>query len=82
MKHTLITFLGKGSLSLNAYDEVEYDGFLDEKGNPYRETTRFFGLALCKNVKPDQLIILGTPASMWNVLYDIVRDDRKLISEY
>jgi CRISPR-associated Csx2 family protein len=58
--HSLVTFLGKG----RGYSDTRYrfeDGTVSK-------ATRFFGLALAEHIGPDQLIILGTPGSMWDAL--------------
>lgn len=63
MTHRLITFLGKGRRDQeNGYQQAVYrfpDG--DRK-------TAYFGLALREFLHPDQLIVLGTRGSMWDVL--------------
>ena len=62
MTHTLISFLGKTQKG-GQYQEACYQ-FTDGR----QETTRFFSLALEKHIKPQQMVILGTSGSMWDVL--------------
>lgn len=60
MSHVLVTMLGKAA---NNYREATY---AFEDGN--HRTSRFFGLELCKHIRPDKLVILGTTGSMWDNL--------------
>ena len=64
--HTLISFLGKGRDNLQTgYRQASYRfdaGFLRK--------VPFFGLALTEYLKPDRLVLVGTAASMWDVLFD------------
>ena len=60
MSHKLVTLLGKAS---NNYRQATY-----EFDGSHRRTSRFFGLELCKQINPDELIILGTTGSMWDNL--------------
>lgn len=60
MPHKLVTMLGKASSN---YRQATYE-FEDKS----RRTSRFFGLELCKQVSPDELVILGTTGSMWDNL--------------
>lgn len=68
MKHTLVTFLGRGR---------------DTKETPYRKAnyrfsdgttkeTEFFGLALAEHLQPDAIVILGTRGSQWGALVEHV----------
>lgn len=68
MKHTLVTFLGRGR---------------DTRGAPYRKAnyrfsdgttkdTEFFGLALAEHLQPDAIVILGTRGSQWGALVEHV----------
>ncbi|MBN8447794.1 MAG: TIGR02221 family CRISPR-associated protein [Candidatus Accumulibacter sp.] len=61
---TLISFLGKGD-PRKGYRTATYRFNTDVA---YAET--FFGLALTKFLKPDRLILLGTPSSMWEIFFD------------
>ena len=63
MTQTLISFLGKAQKRDGQYREANY-----EFENGTIETARFFSRALNKVIKPERLIILGTSASMWDVL--------------
>jgi len=60
----LISFLGKKPQG-KSYPPARYDF-----GNGTIRETSFFSLALCEEIKPDRLVILGTAASMWDVLVD------------
>lgn len=64
--HTLVSFLGKGRDNpQTGYREATYrfaDGSTD--------TTAYFGLALARHLAPDQLVLLGTAGSMWDVLVE------------
>lgn len=60
----LITFLGAGSADKRRrYREATYDF-----GNGDVRTTQFFGLSLFEHLQADELVILGTSGSMWDVL--------------
>lgn len=63
MTQTLISFLGKAQKKEGQYRETHY-----EFENGAVETARFFTRALSNVIKPERLIILGTSASMWDVL--------------
>jgi CRISPR-associated Csx2 family protein len=67
MSRILVSFLGRTQRpdQTQGYREVEY---LFADGS--RERTAFFGLALCRHIKPDRLVILGTSGSMWDVLVE------------
>ena len=83
MSHVLITFIGKGDTDTDGLYQHEQYHF-ENDNTPYYETN-FFGLAVLEHLKkksnpppPDKLVILGTPSSMWNALYEIkgeVEDD-------
>ena len=63
-QNVLITFLGAGSKDRQKrYREANY-----QFGDGLVEKTRFFGLSLCKQLKVDRLVILGTSGSIWDVL--------------
>jgi len=66
MTHTLIS-KGDGG----KYRTVNYDF----SGNVI--TTQFFGLGLYEQIQPNQLIILGTSGSMWDVLYEQFADSEQ-----
>lgn len=61
---TLISFLGKGD-PRKGYRTAIYRFTAD-----VAYTERFFGLALSNFLKPDRLILLGTPSSMWEIFFD------------
>jgi CRISPR-associated Csx2 family protein len=62
---TLISFLGKGQADpQTGYRTANYrfdDGF--------SRRVPFFGLALAEYLKPDRLVLVGTPSSMWDVFF-------------
>lgn len=60
MARILVTLLGKAVAN---YKSATY--VFEDKNT---RTSRFFGLELAKQVKPDQLVILGTTGSMWDNL--------------
>jgi len=66
MTHSLISFLGKArKLEGGTYRQANYR--FDDNTTI---TSQFFGLALNDVINPDQLIILGTSGSMWDVFYE------------
>jgi CRISPR-associated Csx2 family protein len=68
VRHTLVTFLGRGREDPRAgYRETTYR-FPD--GTEYR--TNFFGLALAEYLQPDRIVVLGTRGSMWGALVEHV----------
>ena len=68
MKHTLVTFLGRGRDTTAApYQSANYQ-FPDGRGTE----TAFFGLALAEHLKPDAVVILGTRGSQWGALVEHV----------
>ena len=72
MTRTLVTILGKARRRDGdaGYDEATYrfpDG--DE------DRSAFFGLALARHLKPDEIVILGTAGSMWSVLVENLADE-------
>lgn len=71
----LLSFLGKaakqtnstsGSLSFG-YSTLDYK--FDSGGI---RNAKYFGLALCDEIKPDLLVVLGTASSNWDVFFDDV----------
>ena len=68
MKHTLVTFLGRGRNTRETpYRPAKYrfpDGGVKEHA--------FFGLALTERMKPDTVVILGTRGSQWGALVEHV----------
>lgn len=68
MRHTLVTFLGRGRNTREApYRPARYrfpDGWTRE--------TPFFGLALAERLKPNAVVILGTNGSQWSALVEHV----------
>lgn len=59
---TLISFLGKNQAG---YRQTCYR--FDEH---FTRSTPFFGLALHEYLKPDRLVLVGTPGSMWDVFFE------------
>lgn len=71
MSHILISFLGKSPKQENGqYRQANYC-FADGS----QETARFFSFALNKHIKPENLVILGTSGSMWDVLCEQLSTD-------
>lgn len=68
MRHTLVTFLGRGrDTTETPYRLASYrfpDGGIKQ--------TAFFGLALAEQLKPDAVVILGTSGSQWGALVEHV----------
>ncbi len=64
MKHTLVTFLGRGEAPYRRATYRFPDGGVKE--------TAFFGLALTEQMKPDTVVILGTRGSQWGALVEHV----------
>lgn len=64
--HTLVSFLGRANYDpVTGYRRATYrfsDG--SERG------TAYFGLALAEELRPNQLVLLGTCGSMWGVLVE------------
>lgn len=61
---TLISFLGKGQK--DGYREANYR--FDQTS--IHRGVRFFGMSLAEHVKPDRMILIGTPGSMWDVFFE------------
>lgn len=72
MTHALVTILGKAQRPDGhpGYNEATYRF---ENGDTDR--TRFFGLALARYLKPDEMVILGTRGSFWSVLMEALAGD-------
>ncbi|GFO73308.1 hypothetical protein BJAS_P4043 [Bathymodiolus japonicus methanotrophic gill symbiont] len=70
MTHTLISFLGKAREG-GKYQTANYDFEGQIK------ITQFFGLGLREVIQPQQLIILGTRGSMWDVFYEKFADSEQ-----
>ena len=63
-KTALISFLGKSRINQDGlYREATYQLATGEQ-----ETSRLIGLTLANHLRPDKLVILGTPGSMWDLL--------------
>lgn len=65
MTRTLVTILGRAQKrpGEDGYQEATYrfpDGTEDR--------TAFFGLALARHLKPDEVVVLGTAGSLWSLL--------------
>ena len=61
---TLISFLGKGDPQ-KGYRTANYRFDVD-----FARCVTFFGLALTEYLKPDDLILVGTASSMWEIFFD------------
>lgn len=72
--HTLISFLGKGKQDkTTGYKEANY--VLGDK----IVTTPFFGVELTRFIQPQQLLLIGTAGSMWDVFFDQHASDEKVL---
>ncbi len=63
---TLISFLGKG----RADPKTGYRTATYRFDEGFARIVPFFGLALTEYLKPDRLVLVGTPGSMWDVFFD------------
>ncbi|MDM8559770.1 TIGR02221 family CRISPR-associated protein [Candidatus Parabeggiatoa sp. HSG14] len=75
MSHILITFIGKGEKDSDDLYKSEKYHFEDDDKEPYYETN-FFGSAVFQYLKnngkkPNKFVVLGTPSSMWNGLFEL-----------
>ena len=64
MTHALITFLGRTPRDAGGYRTTRYR-FPDGSES---EWSAFLGWTLARRLRPDRLIVLGTPGSMWDFL--------------
>jgi len=66
MTHTLITFLGRTpEETRGSYRTTRY-----YFGDSESESLAFFGWALQRRLRPNRLVVLGTPGSMWDHLFE------------
>ncbi|MBF0141560.1 MAG: TIGR02221 family CRISPR-associated protein [Magnetococcales bacterium] len=70
MKKIVISFLGKARKDTGG----KYRSLCYRFADGQKVTTRFFGLSLAQQLRPDLFILLGTCGSMWDVLFDGVGD--------
>lgn len=66
MTHVMLTFLGRVNKDEGTYRKTRYDfgdGILEEP-------TAFFGWPLQRRLQPGRLVVLGTPGSMWDHLFE------------
>ncbi|TSE30403.1 TIGR02221 family CRISPR-associated protein [Tepidimonas charontis] len=68
---TLISFLGRSRLDRKTGYKTANYRFADGR----IETTPFFGLALCAQLKPSCMLLLGTQGSMWDALAEHLSGD-------
>jgi len=66
---TLISFLGKSTLTKEGYRKANYQ--IDDKSYE----TSYFGFALTEHIKPKKILLLGTAGSMWDVLIEAHAED-------
>lgn len=71
MNHTLVTFLGKSRES----KDTGYRKTVYRFPNGAPDETAFFGLALSRHLKPDDIVILGTHSSQWDVLVEHLAEE-------
>lgn len=73
--HTLISFLGKENQNkTTGYRSTNY--VLGDK----IVTTPFFGVELTRFIQPQQLLLIGTAGSMWDVFFDQHTSDKKVLN--
>lgn len=65
MVRTLVTFLGRTARPESGYPAVDYK-FPDGS----HERAAFVGYSLARKERPDRLVVMGTPASMWDQLLE------------
>lgn len=61
--HTLVSFLGRSVRPADGYRRVNHvfsDGTSD--------VSSYFAYSLARRIRPDELVVLGTPGSMWDQL--------------
>lgn len=76
MSRILVTLLGKAVNNQNY--RIAHYGFSEK----ITQTSRFFGLSLCNEIKPDKLVVLGTTGSMWdNLLRETTLGDDPALTE-
>ena len=63
---TFVTFLGRGRENIKTGYRTATYVFPDGS----EQTTAFFGIALAKYIKPENIVILGTSSSQWSVLVE------------
>jgi len=66
MSKVLLTFLGRVPKGERGYRTTRYDFGDGSDESP----TAFFGWSLQRRLNPDRLVILGTPGSMWDHLFE------------
>ncbi len=66
MPTVLLTFLGRTPREKYGYRKTIYDFGNGSNGKP----VAFFGWALTQRIQPQRLVILGTPGSMWDHLFE------------
>ena len=73
MTRMLVTILGKAQRPDGdaGYNEAKY-----RFPNGATDRTPFFGLALARYLKPDEIVILGTAGSFWSVLVEALAKDK------
>ena len=72
VNHTLVTMIGKAG---KQQDRLGYRRATYHFPDGREEQTVFFGLALARQLRPDDVVILGTAASHWSVLAEHLADD-------
>lgn len=66
MNQTLLTFLGRTRRGDDGYRTTTYDFGNGRQSEP----VAFFGWALQQRIQPQRMVILGTPGSMWDELFE------------
>lgn len=69
MRHTLISFLGNPNPTSKDQATKNYK-FTDYELDGSVFSTRFLGLGLTEQLKPQKLLLVGTSGSMWDVFFE------------
>ena len=67
MTRTLVTLLGRAR---KGEDGVGYEKATYRFPDGAEDRTAFFGLALVRHLKPDEVVVLGTAGSLWSLLVE------------
>ncbi len=75
MSCILVSFLGRinarpTSENNNRYSPAHYKFSKDNSNLPELESSRYFGVTLASRLRVNTLRVLGTPGSMWDVLFE------------
>ncbi len=77
MKNILISFVGTGPFDKkDVHREYRKAKYLFDNG--HKVTTSFFGFAVKKNYDIDRTILVGTPKSMWEYIYETLCEEHNI----